>query len=149
MNNYFRQLLSNQQHYDWGLRALKTVIGFCGTILKASETLKSLAEECSVAVQALELNTISKLTFDDCVLFKSLISDIFPEVKTTNNPKIHDTLTQRIRKAAGDMGLQINSRQVNLFKTVDNLELIFITYSFFFRNKNVLNFTNSFNNVWV
>lgn len=112
-NNYFRQLLSNQQHYDWGLRALKTVIGFCGTILKASVTLKSLAEECSVAVQALELNTISKLTFDDRVLFKSLISDIFPEMQITNSPQIHDVLTKKIRKAAEDMGLQINQRQVN------------------------------------
>lgn len=111
--NPFRQLLSNQQHYDWGLRALKTVIGFCGTILKASGPLKLLSEECSVAVQALELNTISKLTFDDSVLFKSLISDIFPEVKTTNNPQIYDTLTQKIRKAAEDMRLQVNQRQVN------------------------------------
>lgn len=111
--NLFRQLLSSQQHYDWGLRALKTVIGFCGTILKASVPLKSLSEECSVAVQALELNTISKLTFDDSVLFKSLISDIFPEVKITNSPQIYDTLIQKIRKAAEDMRLQINQRQVN------------------------------------
>lgn len=111
--NPFRQLLSNQQHYDWGLRALKTVIGFCGTILKASAPLKSFSEECLVAVQALQLNTISKLTFDDSVLFKSLISDIFPEVKITNSPQIYDTLTQKIRKAAKDMRLQINQRQVN------------------------------------
>jgi len=105
--------LSSQQHYDWGLRALKTVIGFCGTISKASVTLKSLSEECTVVVQALELNTISKLTFDDSVLFKSLISDIFPEVKTINSPQIYDILIQKIRKAAEDMGLQVNQRQVN------------------------------------
>lgn len=110
---HFRQLLSNQQHYDWGLRALKTVIGFCGTILKASGTLNSLPEECSVAVQALELNTISKLTYDDSVLFKSLVSDIFPEGKITNGPQIYDALIKKIRKAAEDMGLQTNQRQVN------------------------------------
>lgn len=107
-------MLSNQQHYDWGLRAMKTVIGFCGTILKASAvTLNSLSEECSVAVQALELNTISKLTFDDSVLFKSLISNIFPEVKVSNSTQIYDTLTQKIRKAAEEMELQTNPRQVN------------------------------------
>lgn len=106
-------MLSDQQHYDWGLRALKTVIGFCGTILKASPALKSLTEECTIAVQALELNTISKLTFDDSVLFKSLISDIFPEVKITNSPQIYDTLTLKIRKAAENMGLQTNQRQVS------------------------------------
>lgn len=110
---FCRQLLSNQQHYDWGLRALKTVIGFCGTILKASGTLKTLSEESSVAVNALELNTISKLTYEDSILFKSLISDIFPEAKITNNSQIYDILSQKIRKAAENMGLQINQRQVN------------------------------------
>lgn len=110
---FSRQLLSNQQHYDWGLRALKTVIGFCGTILKASTTLNSLPEECTVAVQALELNTMSKLTFNDSGLFKSLISDIFPEVKITKSPQIYDVLTQKLRKTAEDMGLRINQRQVN------------------------------------
>lgn len=92
---------------------MKTVIGFCGTILKASATLASLSEECTVAVQALELNTVSKLTFDDGVLFKSLIADIFPEAKTTNSPEMYDELTRKIRKAAEDMGLQPNQRQVN------------------------------------
>ncbi|XP_050420010.1 cytoplasmic dynein 2 heavy chain 1 [Adelges cooleyi] len=106
-----KQLLSNQQHYDWGLRALKTVIGFCGTILKASPALKSLPEECSVAVQALELNTMSKLTYDDGMLFKSLIKDIFPEVKASSKPQIYDSLIQRIREAADKLGLQRNQRQ--------------------------------------
>jgi dynein heavy chain 2 len=32
-----RQLLSAQQHYDWGLRALKTVLKSCGSLLKTSK----------------------------------------------------------------------------------------------------------------
>lgn len=93
---------------------MKTVIGFCGTILKASVILNSLPEECTVAVQALELNTMSKLTFNDNILFKSLILDIFPEVKKMNSPQIYDVLTQKLRKAAEEMGLQINQRQVRI-----------------------------------
>lgn len=31
-----RKLLSMQQHYDWGLRALKTVVGGCGSALRAA-----------------------------------------------------------------------------------------------------------------
>lgn len=99
---------------------MKTVIGFCGTILKASTGFKSLSEECSVAVQALELNTTSKLTFDDSILFKSLISDIFPEVKVANSPQLYDDLIKKIQKAAKDMGLQINQRQVNIYIYTSN-----------------------------
>ena len=39
---YFRELLTPQQHYDWGLRALKTVLRGCGTLLP--QTKKSLPE---------------------------------------------------------------------------------------------------------
>lgn len=97
---------------------MKTVIGFCGTILKASATIKSISEECEIAVQALELNTISKLTFDDRILFKSLILDIFPEVKVTNSPQIYNILSKKIHKSAEDIGVQINQRQVVLINTL-------------------------------
>ncbi|XP_050526495.1 cytoplasmic dynein 2 heavy chain 1 isoform X2 [Daktulosphaira vitifoliae] len=105
------QLLSNQQHYDWGLRAIKTVIGFCGTLLKATTTQKTLSDECSIIVQALELNTISKLTYNDSVLFKSLISQIFPEIKKLNKAQIHESLIQKIQKSAEFFGLQANQKQ--------------------------------------
>lgn len=31
-----KQLLTPQQHYDWGLRALKTVLGIAGRLLQVS-----------------------------------------------------------------------------------------------------------------
>ena len=34
----YRELLSPQQHYDWGLRALKTVLRGCGSLLQAERT---------------------------------------------------------------------------------------------------------------
>merc|ERR1712020_33159 len=35
------KLLTTQQHYDWGLRALKTVLKGCGNMLKMSQKTNS------------------------------------------------------------------------------------------------------------
>ncbi|XP_023565248.1 cytoplasmic dynein 2 heavy chain 1 [Octodon degus] len=80
--NLSRELLTPQQHYDWGLRALKTVLRGSGNLLR--QLKKSGAEqnanESRVVVQALRLNTMSKFTFADCTRFDALIKDVFPGV---------------------------------------------------------------------
>ena len=42
---FSRELLTPQQHYDWGLRALKTILRGCGTLL---QKLKKNLEEGSM-----------------------------------------------------------------------------------------------------
>uniref|UniRef100_A0A8C5PP60 Cytoplasmic dynein 2 heavy chain 1 n=1 Tax=Leptobrachium leishanense TaxID=445787 RepID=A0A8C5PP60_9ANUR len=80
--NLARELLTPQQHYDWGLRALKTVLKGCGSLLhlqkKNGTNLK--INESHIVVQALRLNTMSKLTFADCSRCDALIKDIFPGI---------------------------------------------------------------------
>ena len=76
--NLSKRLLTVQQHYDWGLRALKTVLKGCGTLLKMVRTGDSGGDigqdrESEIVVQALRLNTLSKLTFADCIRFDGLI----------------------------------------------------------------------------
>jgi dynein heavy chain 2 len=83
-----RQLLSAQQHYDWGLRALKTVLKSCGSLLhtvKKTEQLASIdaGRETEIIVKAARFNTMSKLTFADSKRFDALLKDIFPNVKIT------------------------------------------------------------------
>ncbi|KAG5269301.1 hypothetical protein AALO_G00200500 [Alosa alosa] len=105
--NLARELLTPQQHYDWGLRALKTVLRGCGSLLQqlrpvlnqraicslSAELLLGgsgalgwpahaccLIKESHLVVQALRLNTMSKLTFADSSRFDALVRDVFPGV---------------------------------------------------------------------
>ncbi|XP_034521541.1 LOW QUALITY PROTEIN: cytoplasmic dynein 2 heavy chain 1 [Ailuropoda melanoleuca] len=78
--NLSRELLTPQQHYDWGLRALKTVLRGSGGLLRQLKTsgIKQNVDESHIVVQALRLNTMSKFTFADCSRFDALIKDVFP-----------------------------------------------------------------------
>ncbi|XP_035389840.1 cytoplasmic dynein 2 heavy chain 1 isoform X3 [Electrophorus electricus] len=82
--NLARELLTPQQHYDWGLRALKTVLRGCGSLLqlqrKQQHDQQTQIKESGLVVQALRLNTMSKLTFADSARFDALVRDVFPGV---------------------------------------------------------------------
>lgn len=85
--NLSRELLSSQQHYDWGLRALKTVLKSCGSLLhsmKKQNMQIDAVKEMEVIVKSARFNTMSKLTFSDSKRFDALIKDIFPNVKITD-----------------------------------------------------------------
>ncbi|XP_034460809.1 cytoplasmic dynein 2 heavy chain 1 isoform X1 [Hippoglossus hippoglossus] len=84
--NLARELLTPQQHYDWGLRALKTVLKACGSLLQQQRRShdKDKIQESSLVVQALRLNTMSKLTFADSSRFDALVKDVFSGVNFTD-----------------------------------------------------------------
>ncbi|KAK2847119.1 hypothetical protein Q5P01_010118 [Channa striata] len=84
--NLARELLTPQQHYDWGLRALKTVLKACGSLLQQHRRShdKDKIQESSLVVQALRLNTMSKLTFADSSRFDALVRDVFSGVNFTD-----------------------------------------------------------------
>uniref|UniRef100_A0A7S0W0F2 Cytoplasmic dynein 2 heavy chain 1 n=2 Tax=Hemiselmis TaxID=77924 RepID=A0A7S0W0F2_9CRYP len=82
-----KQLLSKQQHYDWGLRALKTILLISGKLIqmekKAASVAVDIKVEMELVIKAVRLNTLAKLTNADMHRFEALIKDIFPgtEVK--------------------------------------------------------------------
>ena len=82
-----KQLLSQQQHYDWGLRALKTILSVAGRLIfEQRSTAKgeeiTLEIESELLIKAIRINTLSKLTFTDMRKFKFLLSDIFPGISS-------------------------------------------------------------------
>ena len=80
-----KQLLSQQQHYDWNLRAMKAVLNTGGKLIqqrKAAVGQPSLDDEREILIKAVRVNTLSKLTFNDSNRFLALLGDVFPGVKS-------------------------------------------------------------------
>nr|CRZ22352.1 BMA-CHE-3 [Brugia malayi] len=112
--NLSKEMLSSQQHYDWGLRALKTVLRSCGNLL-AKRTDKN-----EVQVVALTLNTLSKLTFEDSKRFSILIDDVFSNIKK-DTVQI-DELLEPIKLVAGELKITVTDMQIKkIFELYDQM----------------------------
>jgi dynein heavy chain 2 len=82
-----KQLLTPQQHYDWGLRALKAVLNTGGKLItaaKRSGEKLSVEAEAELLIKAVRINTLSKLTFLDSERFLSLIGDVFTGITSAD-----------------------------------------------------------------
>ncbi|KAG7200023.1 hypothetical protein KM043_004790 [Ampulex compressa] len=84
-------LLSRQPHYDWGLRALRSILGALPLATQLDESSKLLA--------AIKTSTLPKLTEEDTLKFLALLEDIFPKADlslyiSTENLSIQDTLLE-------------------------------------------------------
>jgi dynein heavy chain len=66
--------LSRQFHYDWGLRALKSVLVMAGELKRAALDIP----EDVVLMRALRDANMPKFVFEDVPLFLGLINDLFP-----------------------------------------------------------------------
>lgn len=69
--------MSKQKHYDWGLRAIKSVLRQAG---KLKRTNPNMSED-ELLMKALRDFNIPKIVTDDKNIFIKLIEDLFPGVK--------------------------------------------------------------------
>jgi dynein heavy chain len=67
-------LLSKQRHYDWGLRAVKSVLRQAGILKRASPN----DPEKLILMRALRDFNTPKIVLDDIDIFMGLINDLFP-----------------------------------------------------------------------
>ncbi|KAJ8798091.1 hypothetical protein J1605_001582 [Eschrichtius robustus] len=107
-----RELLTPQQHYDWGLRALKTVLRGSGNLLRQLKktSVKQKVNESRIVVQALRLNTMSKFTFADCTRFDALIKDVFPGIDFKEVE--YDELNAALKQVFEEANYEIISNQI-------------------------------------
>ena len=91
--------LSQQKHYDFGMRAVKSVLVMAGDLLRANPDLK----EDVTLIRAMRDSNIPKFLSDDVILFQALISDLFPgEVIPTQD---YGELLQAIESVTADNNL--------------------------------------------
>ena len=68
--------LSTQQHYDFGMRALKAILTAAGQLKRTMQETEDI-----ICMRALYDVNIPKFTMNDIPLFLSITSDLFPSVR--------------------------------------------------------------------
>ena len=107
-----KEQLSQQYHYDFGLRALKSVLVMAGSLKREYSELG----EDLVLMRALRDMNAPKFVFEDVPLFQGLINDLFPGIQLERvgyesmKEKIVDILEKGLYKHEDD---NIFNDQVN------------------------------------
>jgi dynein heavy chain 1 len=97
--------LSQQSHYDFGLRALKNVLVMAGNLkrdrIKSDEEKNESEQE--IVIQAIMDSFVPRLVADDLVLLNSLLNDVFPRAAYIR-PEM-TKLREEIQKVSKEMFL--------------------------------------------
>ncbi|KAH0794512.1 Dynein heavy chain family protein [Histomonas meleagridis] len=114
------EMLSHQSHYDFGMRALKSVLIMAGKSKRKTPTLN----EDIILIRAMKDSNVSKLLIDDYKLFNDIISDLFPGVEFEE--ETFEELTNAINQAINERGLQQSNYIIN--KTIQLYQIMNIRH---------------------
>jgi dynein heavy chain len=92
--------LSSQDHYDFGMRAVKSILNACGKNLRQ---LQDWAEP-HICLKALNDVNLPKFTSNDIPLYKGITSDLFPNVELMRQD--YAALTEQLVAACKRQGIQ-------------------------------------------
>lgn len=78
--------LSSQSHYDFGLRALKSVLNISGTLKRKAKAKMANPDEIDerweshILIKSLSESLVPKLIAEDIPLLKNLLAGVFPGI---------------------------------------------------------------------
>ncbi|KAJ1563200.1 Dynein heavy chain 6, axonemal [Cladochytrium tenue] len=93
--------LSQQDHYDFGMRAVKSVLVMAGALKRASPELS----EDLVLIRSLRDSNLPKFLAEDVDLFRGILQDLFPGVTIVE--KDFELLTSTLRSVIADRKLEV------------------------------------------
>ncbi|KAM3134228.1 hypothetical protein pb186bvf_013648 [Paramecium bursaria] len=108
--------LSSQDHYDFGMRALKAILTAAGNLKRVMNDIEDI-----ICLRALMDVNIPKFTVNDVPLFNSITSDLFPGVKQPEQD--YGALEQALRNICSQINIQPEKgfieKCIQLFDTIN------------------------------
>eukprot|EP00792_Barthelona_sp_PAP020_P009044 TRINITY_DN3265_c0_g7_i1.p1 TRINITY_DN3265_c0_g7~~TRINITY_DN3265_c0_g7_i1.p1 ORF type:complete len:3985 (+),score=1167.19 TRINITY_DN3265_c0_g7_i1:38-11956(+) len=101
------QQLSQQKHYDFGMRAVKTTLVMAGKIRRRSPQLS----EDVVLIRAMSDSNLPKFLAADLPLFMGIVNDLFPGI--VDEERDYGSLLSSVHREFTVQGKQILDVQVN------------------------------------
>ena len=130
------ELLSKQDHYDWGLRAIKGILRIAGGAKRANPE----RTELEIMMRALRDSNVTKFVNADVGIFLGLVNDIFPKMQDATK-QADPIMTKAVKavlkenkvfiKNGYQEGLQLQPEDIFVGKTVDLAELLGIRHCVF------------------
>ncbi|KAI0228083.1 Dynein heavy chain 2, axonemal [Lamellibrachia satsuma] len=118
------QQLSKQDHYDFGLRALVSVLRYAG---RKKRICSAMADEEVLLLSLKDMN-IAKLTSGDLPLFYGIVQDLFPGIESPVSD--YTKLKAAINAELGEAGLQpithTMSKVIQLYETKSSRHSVMI-----------------------
>uniref|UniRef100_A0A8C4HR50 Dynein, axonemal, heavy chain 6 n=2 Tax=Dicentrarchus labrax TaxID=13489 RepID=A0A8C4HR50_DICLA len=108
--------LSQQDHYDFGMRAVKSVLVMAGSLKRDNPHLS----EDVVLIRALRDSNLPKFLVDDAVLFGGILSDLFPGVCIPEHDYgvLHSTILESLVKRNLQPLASMTKKVIQLYETM-------------------------------
>ncbi|KAM9806325.1 dynein axonemal heavy chain 11 isoform 1-T1 [Syngnathus typhle] len=118
-----KELLSKQDHYDWGLRAVKSVLVVAGALRRRDKT----RPEDQVLMRALRDFNMPKIVTDDVPIFLGLLRDLFPGLEVERERDWD--FEKEVRNTT--VSLRLQPEDAFILKVMQLVELMAVRHSVF------------------